>query len=77
MSRSIRKAIVKDKGDKDYNKRFRRVTKQEVKQLPLNPDKQISDMKEIVNDWDIHDWIIDYEHILTDFQKDKIKNRRK
>lgn len=77
MSRSIRKAIIKDRGDTMYNRRFRRVTKQQVKQLIVDPDKEIKVMKDIVNDYDIHDYIIDYEHILTNYPNDKIKNRRK
>lgn len=77
MSRSRKLSIIKDKGDTSYNKKIRRVTKQQVKQLKTDPDKKISDSKELVNDWDITDWVADYEYTLTKYPKETIKNRRK
>ena len=53
MSRSRKKhPIAKDKGSKNYNKRFRRVNRQRISQ-GLEPLL----MKEVVNSYDVHDYI--------------------
>ena len=58
MSRSRKKAIVKDKTDhKWYNRIFRRTNKQRIKS-----NKEPKLMKELINDWDVCDWIYDAEH---------------
>ena len=65
MSRSYKKAIIKDKGLKDiYWKTIRRRIKQAVnKMLLTNPDEVLlPDPKEIINDYDYSDYTIDYEH---------------
>lgn len=54
MSRSRKKnPIYKDKGFKSkiYNKIFRRVNKQR-----LHSNKDLKDLRELVNDYDICDW---------------------
>lgn len=93
MSRSYKKAIIKDKGEWNYNKIVRRVTKQIVrsfknkwkdvvsKDLDLsnrteNLEQDIPNSREIVNDYDYCDFIIDWEYTLRD-PKQTIKNRRK
>ena len=65
MSRSYKKAIIKDKGFKDiYHKICRRVIKQHVKKFIKNDSDSIilPDEKEIVNDYDYSDYKIDYEY---------------
>lgn len=65
MSRSKRKAIVKDKGLKClYHKTCRRVIKQSIKRfLKEDPDIiAIPNPKEIMNDYDYSDYTIDYEY---------------
>ena len=55
MSRSKKKIpIYKDKGFKSdsYNKIFRRVNKQR-----LHEDKDLIALRELINDYDICDWI--------------------
>ena len=53
MSRSYRKPIVKDKSDHSwYNRIFRRVNKQRVSGF-----KEPKLMRELVNDWNVCDWI--------------------
>lgn len=55
MSRSRKKnGIIKDKGHlaKHYNRMFRRINKQRI-----NQGKEPKLIKEIVNDYDICDWI--------------------
>ena len=54
MSRSVKKyPIYKDKGFmKDfYNRIFRRVNKQRLKE-----DKDLKQLREVVNDYDVCDW---------------------
>ena len=55
MSRSRKKhPIYKDKGFKSkvYNRIFRRVNKQR-----LNEDKELMALRELINDYDICDWV--------------------
>ena len=57
MSRSKKKPIYKDKGNKkDYWKTVRRVTKHALR----NGDENLPDPKEIVNDYEYCDFIIDF-----------------
>lgn len=67
MSRSRKKhAIVKDKNGRYYNRLTRRVIKQQVrdiKNLKDLLDYRISLAKEIVNDYDVCDYVIDYENL--------------
>lgn len=52
MSRSFKKVpIWKDNGDKDYNKRFRRVNKQRVKE-----EKYPLKMNELIDSHDVCDF---------------------
>ena len=74
MSRSRRKyAIVKDKtGHTWYNRKIRRCQKQQVrdiKNLQDVLDYKISHPKELVNDYDVCDYIIDYEHLSPFWRK--------
>lgn len=65
MSRSYKKAIVKDRGLKDYYwKKIRRVTKQIVKSLSIDnsDDILLPHPKEVMNDYDYSDYKIDYEY---------------
>ena len=65
MSRSKRLAIIKDKTGRWYNKTIRRVNKHEVREMSklVDPDEQIiSHPHEIINHWNICDYIIDWEH---------------
>lgn len=67
MSRSRKKyAIVKDKtGHSWYNRRIRRCHRQQVKSiLSLQDvlDYELTSPRAIVNDYDICDYVIDYEH---------------
>lgn len=67
MSRSRKKhAIVKDKNGRYYNRRTRRVIKQQVrdiKNLKDLLDYRISLAKEIVNSYDVCDYVINYENL--------------
>lgn len=64
MSRSYKKPIIKDKGRRDYNKVFRRKTRQALKKNKEPPKKT----REVVNGYDVCDYIIyfdkddDYEY---------------
>lgn len=52
MSKSYRKPFWKDKSDHTwYNRIFRRVNKQLLKE-----EKELKQMRELVNDWDVCDW---------------------
>lgn len=66
MSRSKKKPVWKDKSDHVwYNRIVRRVQRMQVKQIAqLNDilEYEISQPKELVNDWDICDWKFDYRH---------------
>ena len=76
MSRSKKKfGIFKDVGHlkKHYNKMFRRINKQRIKQ---GKDPKL--LKEVVNDYDVCDWIITwpcYDHMelkqndLTEYKR--------
>jgi hypothetical protein len=56
MSNSFKKPIVKDKTNhKWYNRVFRRVNKQRIKS-----GKRPFLMNEIINPWDVTDWIYGY-----------------
>lgn len=65
MSRSRRKRIVvKDKTGRWYNKCTRRHQNQQVRGILTLADKlayEISQSKELVNDWDVCDWKINFE----------------
>lgn len=67
MGKSRKKhAIVKDKNGRYYNRTIRRVVKQQVrdiKNLQDLLDYRISLAKEIVNDYDVCDYIVNYEHL--------------
>jgi hypothetical protein len=82
MSRSYKKVpIVKDKGDKTYNKRFRRANKVRINQ-GKEPYHRTS---EIVNDYDVCDWIMDARLLYTpprwlteeEIEEEIIKAKRK
>ena len=115
MSRSRKKAILKDKGNSDYNKTIRRINKQIVNQFKINyqeiepleyneekeeyfkpeffdgysgfyliePEQQLKNPKEIINDYDISDFKTNFEVFTSkelekyDLVQDKIKYRRK
>ena len=65
MSKSYKKAVYKDKGDSEYNKRIRRVVKNDVKKIKHLTDidnYEIRNGKEIVNDYDVSDYKFDYEN---------------
>lgn len=65
MSRSYKKAIVKDRGLKKlYWKIVRRVINERVKKyLNTDPDDvEIPNPKEIMNDYNYSDYTIDYHH---------------
>ena len=65
MSRSYKLAIVKDRGLKNYYwKKFRRIINQSVKQITFDnaDDKVLLIPKEVMNDYDYCDYVIDYEH---------------
>jgi hypothetical protein len=56
MARSRRLPFSKDKnGKKDYWKRIRRVTRQAVG----SGKEELPHPKELINDWDYCDWIMD------------------
>ena len=64
MSRSRKKIpVVKDKGDKSYNKKLRRINK-----IRINQGKEPKQMNEVVNQYDVCDW-----WFLTDDEKYKRK----
>lgn len=67
MSRSRKKiAIVKDKNGRYYNRITRRVIKQQVrdiKNLKDLLDYKISLAKEIVNSYNVCDYVINYENL--------------
>lgn len=67
MSRSRKKiAIVKDKNGRYYNRRTRRVIRQQVrdiKNLKDLLDYRISLAKEIVNSYNVCDYVINYENL--------------
>lgn len=67
MSRSRKKhAIVKDKNGRYYNRITRRVIKQQVrdiKNLKDLLDYRISLAKEVVNSYDVCDYVINYENL--------------
>lgn len=73
MSRSNKKyAIIKHKTNhKWYNRLFRRINKQRIKN-----NKEPRKMKEIINDWDVCDWIYNAEHDEDD-ECYKLKLKRK
>lgn len=85
MSRSYKKAILKDKGmKKTYWRTVRRVINQAVKNSLTNPDIIIPIPKQIINDYDYCDYIIDYEfdrnfsygkNYNEDFWKNKFKRK--
>ena len=56
MSRSRRKAVIKDKGITDYNKIFRRVNRQR-----LHENKEPIAMRSLINDYIISDFKFNYE----------------
>jgi hypothetical protein len=65
MSRSYKLAIKKDRGLKSYYwKKIRRITKQIVKSLSFDnaDDIYIPNPKEVMNDYDYCDYVIDYEY---------------
>lgn len=65
MSRSRKKnGVIKDKGHlvKHYNRMFRRINKQRI-----NQGKEPKLTREIVNDYDVCDWI--YKWSYNDYSK--------
>ena len=78
MSRSYKKAIIKDKKPSNnmYHKKVRRVSKQ-----ALREGKEIPDAKVIVNDYDYHDriWLLEWYNKKGDSNifEPKEKYRRK
>lgn len=87
MSRSYKRAIIKDKGLKDiYWKIVRSRINQHVKKFLKEPDLEevtIPEPKEIINDYSFCDFVNDYENILKDsnpidgYLERQIKYRRK
>lgn len=92
MSRSHKKAIIKDNGygGKTYRKCIRRSTNNNLKnQLQLNDldEFELKDPKNIINDYTRCDWIWDYEYTLKPrnhfncpqdkFNEIRIKSKRK
>ena len=57
MSRSRKQAIIKYKGDKTYNKRFRRVNKQRV-----HEGKELIEMNSLIEPNEVCRYTIDLEH---------------
>ena len=67
MSRSRRQPIIKDtprnhKKSALYWRTIRRVTKQKVHILKIDPDVSIPIPKEIVNDYNYCDYVIDFRY---------------
>ena len=92
MSRSHKKAIIKDNGcgGKTYRKTIRRSTNNNLKnQLQLSDldELELKDPKNIINDYKRCDWIWDYEYTLKPknhlncsqdiFNRARIKSKRK
>ena len=92
MSRSYKKAIIKDNGcgGKTYRKTIRRSINNNLKeQLQLNDldELELKDPKNIINDYTRCDWIWDYEYTLKlrnhfncpqdKFNEIRIKSKRK
>lgn len=80
MSRSRRKPIIKDsprneKKSSLYWRTIRRVTKQKVHELKTNPEIEIPNPKEIVDDYDYCDYTIDLR--FKDENKDKSVKKAK
>lgn len=81
MSRSVKKAIVKDSKPDKYWKQIRSTIKNTIRSSSLEDleELEIPDPKTIVNDYDYCDWTADYEHKSfaskryseEDYQKDK------
>ena len=80
MSRSRKKAIYKDKGLRPYWKYVRGGINNAVRGILYLIDKEdynIPDPKEIINDYDFCDYIIDYEYRRTESKEWKDKLSRK
>ena len=84
MSRSIRKAIIKDrprnyKKSSKYWRTVRSCIKNSIRNCKNLEELEIPDPKIIVNDYDYCDYIFDYEYKLLEekYLKEKIKVRRK
>lgn len=84
MSRSRKKAIIKDRPRKKtniYHKTIRSATNQVVRELAKleEPDElEIPSPKNIINDYNYCDWIFDAEHSDGKWAKEnKTKLRRK
>lgn len=83
MSRSYKKAVIKDKPvNKTYNRSIKRTQRREVnviKSLIDPEDYDITDHKIIVNDYDICDYKINYEEssMRSKFPEEYVRNRRK
>ncbi len=69
MSRSRKKtSIIKDKGDDTYNKRFRRTNK-----TLMRSGKEPKQMREVVNSYDVCDYINAYTPSDDYYKKAKRK----
>lgn len=69
MSRSRKKAsIIKDKGDDTYNRRFRRTNK-----TLINSGKEPKQMREVVNSYDVCDYIFTFNSSDDYYKKAKRK----
>lgn len=86
MSRSTRKAIIKDRPrnsqkSENYWRKVRRVTNNFIKTIKTNPDNEeiIPNPKNIYNDYDYCDYVWDYENTITGekYKEHQIKLRRK
>lgn len=80
MSRSKRKPIYKDRGDNNYNKAIRRVQKQIIKDIINLRDIESYNIpleREIVNDYNICDFVIDLRYENNKKDKFYLKLLRK
>lgn len=73
MSRSFRKAIIKQKTNQKnwYWKKVRSRIKQSVNRLKLDDSIIIPDQKEIVNNYDYCDYKFDYEYKAYKYPENK------
>lgn len=83
MSRSVRKAIVKDrprnsKKSSDYWRSIRSVINNKVRVMKYDPEIELPEPQTIVNDYDYSDYKYDVEyHTGEKYEEDKRKLRRK
>lgn len=70
MSRSRKKAIVKDKADKQgYWRIIRSRTKNAIRSCKNYEDLEVPHPRTIYNDWDYCDWVnkIEYDSFISDW----------